>query len=146
MSEVFLKGTPLADAFFDGVGLGVSTWGAYASIVADPINLNITDRVEIRDSFVALAANIRSQGQYFATVREIADGNSNTSQLIPNIAIPVSAEVIFDVNVADYTISPMMSIESVNIIDNITFDFDVDLKEFIDKLDLDAVFANLTGY
>ena len=103
MSKVFLKGTPLADAFFDGVGLGVSTWGAYASIVADPINLNITNGVGIRDSFVALAANIRSQGPYFATVREIDTSNSNTSQLIPNIAIPVSAEVIFDVNVADYT-------------------------------------------
>ena len=67
MAKVFLDGTPLGEAFLDSVGLGVKTWGAYASIVADPIDLNITDRFGIRDSYVALAANVRSKGPYFAT-------------------------------------------------------------------------------
>lgn len=45
------------------------------------------------------------------SVREIADGMSNSSQLVPNVDIPVSIEIVFDVTVGDFTISPMIAVE-----------------------------------
>lgn len=147
ISSAFLDDTPLGEAFASGVGLGISTWGAYVTFIVDPINLGFAfggSSLELRDSHLAVSADIRSQGPYFATVQDIIDGETNSTQLIPTVMIPLSAEVVLDVNVAGYTISPILSISSDNVIDDVTFDFDVDLAEFINQFDLDALFGNLT--
>ena len=36
---------------------------------------------------------------------------SNSSQLVPNVDIPVSIEIVFDVTVGDFTISPMIAVK-----------------------------------
>lgn len=75
----------------------------------------------------------------------MSSGTSNTSQLIPKIDVPVEAKIMFDVAIANYTISPMIEIESASVIDNIVeVQFDVNLEAFVGDFDLNGVFNDLT--
>lgn len=138
---------PMEDSIGSMVSLGIPTWGASALILIDPISLAIRygdHSVGVRDSSLAASIEMRSQGQYSSTVSGLSE--TSTSPLIPIISIPVHAEVIFDVNVSDFSISPMLAISSENAIDeNITFDFDVGLDTFIESFDLGDIFSNITS-
>ena len=82
----------------------------------------------------------------FISVKDMDVGSTNTSQLTPTVVVPIAAEVILDLTVSDYTISLMIVIASKNLFeDDVSFDFDVDLREFIDQFHLDTVFTNLTS-
>ena len=105
---MFLKGDPIVDAISRGFRLTVDTWGAYASLIVDPINLNLTlgrQDIRVRDSSFAIAADLRSKGSFSSTAANMS--NADPSQLLPNVAVPLSAEVIFDITVGDVVVSPM---------------------------------------
>jgi len=130
------------------VSLGISTWGARASIIVDPFALAITSSdysIGVRESLLAVTIDLRSVGEYSTAISEILEVSKEP--LIPNITIPVIAEVIFDVNVSDVSISPILSVSSKNAIDGISMDsmdFDAELDTFIDSFDLDILVGNLT--
>ena len=136
----------MEDSIGSMVSLGIPTWGASALILVDPISLAIRygdHSVGVRDSSLAVSIEMRSQGEYSSTVSGLSE--TSTSQLIPIISIPVHAEVIFDVNVSNFSISPMLAISSENAIDGITVDFDVGLDTFIESFDLGDIFSNITS-
>ena len=138
----------MEDSIGSMVSLGIPTWGASALILIDPISLAISygdHSLGVRDSSLAVSIEMRSQGEYSSTVSGLSE--TSTSPLIPIISIPVYAEVIFDVHVSDFSISPMLTISSENAIDidNITVDFDVGLDTFIESFDLGNIFSNITS-
>lgn len=108
---VITEGDPLGDALSRGFQLSVSTWGAFASLVIDPINLSLdvgSQTIGVRDSFFSITADLRSKGPFSATAEELKTGMAqNTSQLVPVITVPLSAEVILDVDVGSISVSPM---------------------------------------
>jgi hypothetical protein len=137
---------PMEDSIGSMVSLGIPTWGASTLILIDPISLAISygdHSVGVRDSSLAVSIEMRSQGEYSSTVSGLSE--TSTSPLIPIISIPVHAEVIFDVHVSDFSISPMLAISSENAIDDITVDFDVGLDTFIESFDLGDIFSNITS-
>ena len=74
----------------------------------DPINFNITlggQTIGVRDSSFSIAANLRSKGSFFSSASNIT--NANASGLVPNIAVPLSAEVILDIPIGDVSVLPM---------------------------------------
>ena len=139
----------MEDSIGSMVSLGIPTWGASALILIDPISLAIRygdHSVGVRDSSLAVSIEMRSQGEYSSSVSGLSE--TSTSPLIPIISIPVHAEVIFDVNVSNFSISPMLAISSENAIDGITVDtvdFDVGLDTFIESFDLGDIFSNITS-
>ena len=105
---MFINGDPIGDALSRGFRLSVDTWGAYASLIVDPINLNLTiggQSIGVRDSTFAIAADLRSKGSFSSTAANMS--NADASQLIPNVAVPLSAEVILDITLGNVTVSPM---------------------------------------
>lgn len=128
------------------VSLGIKTWGARASFLVDPISLSVrygTYSIGIRESSLAVNMDLRSQGEYVTTVSGLP--TASKTPLLPVIAIPVSAEVIFDVGVSNFFISPILTVSSDNAIDGIAIDFDVELDTFIEKFDLEVILANFTN-
>jgi hypothetical protein len=127
------------------VVVGVKTWGANASIVVDPFSLTVKNgenSIGVRDSSLALGVDLRSIGEYFTTVKGIS--NTSKAPLMPVIVVPFSAEVMFDINVSDVSISPILTVSSENVIEGVSVDFDLDLGTFIDNFDLDTTFDNIT--
>jgi hypothetical protein len=127
------------------VSLGIKTWGARAAILVDPISLALRDGnyfIGVRDSSLAVNIDLRSQGEYSTTIGGLSEASK--SSLIPTISVPILAEVIFDLNVSNVSISPILTVSSMNAIDGITVDFDVALDTFIDSFGLDVIFTNVT--
>jgi hypothetical protein len=127
------------------VGLSIKTWGAGASIIVDPISLAISygdHSIGVRESALAVGIDLRSEGVFSTSVSGLSEASS--APLIPIITIPVLAEVIFDLTVSDFSISPMLTISSENAIDDINVDFDVELDTFIESFDLGDMFLNIT--
>ena len=91
--------------------------------------------MNIRDSHFATAADLRSRGKFIATIDEMGNGNTDAGPLIPDLAVSLSTEFIFDIPVTDQIIiSPIISVESDNVIGGrFSFDFDVDLNTFLDN-------------
>lgn len=127
------------------VSLGIKTWGARAAIIVDPISLALrygNYSIGVRESSLAVEIDLRSQGEYSTTISGLSEASK--SLLNPTITIPVLAEVIFDVNVSNVSISPILTVSSMNVVEGIDVDFDVALDTFIDSFGLDVVFTNLT--
>ena len=139
----------MASTFASMVGVGVTTWNARASIVADPISLNIAyggNSIGVSDSSLALSVELSSAGEYFTTLNDFS--NSDTSLLRPLIDIPVSAEIKFDINVSNVSLIPIFIISSDDVTEDDFFsyiDFDLDLKTFIENFDLETVLTNITS-
>ena len=119
--------------------LVIETWGAFAEIIADPIELSIPlferDLV-IRDSHFATSAELRSRGKFIASLGDLlGDSAVDTSMLIPDLTVPLSTEFIFDVPVTEeIVLTPIMSAESENVIGSeFSFFFDVDLDTFMNN-------------
>ena len=98
LQTVFFDGKPINDALEDGWSLAIDTWGCQAELVLDPIDISIpisSQAVSIRDSLFAVGIDLRSKGTYSSTVANLtnADSSQLPSQLLPNVAIPVSAEL-----------------------------------------------------
>jgi hypothetical protein len=128
------------------VSLGIKTWGARAAIIVDPVSLALrygNYSIGVRDSSLAVDIDLRSQGEYSTTISGLSEASK--SPLIPSISIPLLAEVMFDVNVSNVSLSPILTVSSMNAIDGITVDFDVALDTFIDSFGLDVVFTNITN-
>lgn len=128
------------------IGLIIKTWGAGASIVVDPISLAIRygdHSIGVRESALAVGIDLRSEGVFSTSVSGLSEASS--APLIPTITIPVLAEVIFDLTVSDFSISPMLTVSSENVIDDIKVDFDVELDTFIESFDLGDIFSNITS-
>ena len=107
---MFLNGDPIDEAISQGLSLSVDTWGAFASLVVDPINLKVTlagQTVGVRDSSFAVGVDLRSQKQpaFSSTAANLS--RTDTSGLIPEVRVPLSAELILDINVSDIILSPM---------------------------------------
>ena len=129
---------PLGTALRKGIALHIETWGAFAEIIVDPIELGVTlfERdIIIRDSHFAAAAEIRSRGKFVATIDDMITGSVDTAPLIPDLTVPLSAEFILDIPVADEIIlSPIMAAQSDNLIGgDFGFDFDVDISTFLNE-------------
>ena len=137
-------GETISDAILRGVGLRIDTWGAFASVVVDPINVDIAiggATYAVRDSSFALGAELRSAGSFAASVEELVDGTADVTPLEPEISIPLAVEIILDLPVSNVTISPMLEFASENVIVDFGFDnigIDVDLEPFLDS----AAFGN----
>jgi hypothetical protein len=155
IQSVITSGTPVDEALEEGIGLHITTWGAYASLIVDPINLELTlfgQTLGIRNSAIALSAGLRSKGAFFASAKDILDGTADTSSLIPDLTVPLSAEVVFDFDVPGVdgvTISPILKLDSTNLLDDFSIDFDVDLETFLSEglfgdNRLDIVLDNVT--
>lgn len=110
-----LNGSAIADALLDGIGLRVKSWGASASLITDPINVNFTvagTDIKIRDSSFALAVELSApkpgKEPFFATARDLTgSGSVNRSALEPNLVVPLFAEIIVDLDVSAVTVSSM---------------------------------------
>ena len=103
-----MNGDNIGDALADAFGLRVETWGAYISLVVDPINFNLTlggQTIGVRDSSFSIAAHLRSKGSFFSSAANMS--NANATGLVPNINVPLSAEVILDIPIGDVVVSPM---------------------------------------
>jgi len=139
----------MASTFASMVGVGVTTWNARVSIVADPISLNIAyggNSIGVSDSSLALSVELSSAGEYFTTLNDFS--NSDTSLLRPLIDIPVSAEIKFDINVSNVSLKPILIISSDDVTEDDFFsyiDVDLDLKTFIENFDLETVLTNITS-
>ena len=137
---------PSTKNFGSMVGVGVKSWGASASIVVDPISLSFRyggNFVGVSDSSLALGIYMRSTGEYFTTVSGIS--TTSTDPLKPVVVVPFSADVMFNINVSNISISPILTVSSDNVIEGISVDFDLDLGTFIESFDLDITFANITS-
>lgn len=107
LQTVFFDGKPINDALEDGWSLAIDTWGCQAELVLDPIDISIpisSQAVSIRDSLFAVGIDLRSNGSYSSTVANLT--NADSSQLLPNVAIPVSAEILIDLTVGNIAVSP----------------------------------------
>jgi hypothetical protein len=136
---------PLEKNIDSMVSLGIKTWGARAALLVDPMSLALrygNYSIGVRDSSMAVDIYLRSQGEYSTTISGLSEASK--SPLIPTISVPVLAEVMFDVNVSNVSLSPILTVSSMNAIDGITVDYDAALDTFIDSFGLDVIFANVT--
>ena len=131
---------PLGKALRRGTSLHIDTWGAFAEIIVNPIDLDLTlfgKDIHIRDSHFATAAEIRSRGKFVASIDDMIVGSSaiNTAPLIPDLTVPLSTEFILDIPVTDgIVLSPIMSVENENLIESdFVFDLDVDIGTFLNN-------------
>ena len=131
---------PLWKALRKGISLFIDTWGAFAEIIVDPIELDISlfgRNISIRDSHFATSAELRSRGKFLATIDDMILGGSaiDTTPLIPDLIVPLSTEFVFDIPMTDQiVVSPIMSVESDNLVGtNLAFDFDVDMGTFLNN-------------
>lgn len=138
---------PMASTVGSMVGVGVTTWNARASIVADPILLSIEyggNSIGVGDSSLALSVELSSAGEYFTTLNDFS--NSDTSLLRPVIVIPFLAEIKFDINLSNVSLKPILIVSSADVIeDDFFMDFDVDLNTFIESFDLETMFTNVSN-
>ena len=149
---------PFDEALRKGIALNIDTWGAFAEIIVDPIELDISlfgRNISIRDSHFATSAELRSQGKFIATIDDMIVGGSaiDTEPLKPDLIVPFSTEFVFDVPITDnITLSPIMSAESQNLLDSgLILDFDVDIGTFLNsdamgEHTLTAVLENATVF
>ena len=131
---------PLGKALRKGISLQIDTWGAFAEIIVNPIDLDLTlfgKDIHIRDSHFAIAAEIRSRGKFVASIDDMIVGSSaiNTAPLLPNLTVPLSTEFILDIPLTDgIVLSPIMSVENENLIESdFVFDLDVDIGTFLNN-------------
>lgn len=127
------------------VSLGIKTWGARASLLVDPMSLALrygNYSIGVRDSSLAVEIDLRSNGEFFATISGLSEASKKP--LIPTITIPILAEVIFDLKASNISLSPILTLSSKNSIDNTSVFYDVVLDTFIDSFGLDIIFTNLT--
>jgi hypothetical protein len=156
IQEAITDCVALDAALLSGISLRIETWGAYATLVVDPINIDVTlfgSTQSIVDSYIAVSADLRSRDVFFASIQDMIDSTADTSVLIPNLSVPLSAELGFNLTVFDdVTVLPIMKLDSTNLVDgSFTFDFDVGLGAFLDSASntfgpntLDNVFQNVT--
>ena len=137
---IFDSSYPLSKGLRNGCALFIDTWGAFVEIIVDPIELGFSlfgKDVLIRDSHFVTGLYIRSKGRFFASIDDMIVGGSafDSSPLIPEFTVPLSAELIFDIPIDDQiNISPILSAESENLIDSrFTFDFDLDIDTFLNN-------------
>jgi hypothetical protein len=143
---VIFNGQPLDQALQRGIALRIDTWGAFAEMIVDPIELGITlfgRDINIRDSHFAIAAELRSRGKFRATIEDMIAGGSSidTSPLIPKLTLPFSTEFVFDIPATDQiVVSPIIAVESEDLVtEGLSFDFDMDISTFLNN---DIVGAN----
>ena len=137
---IFDSTYPLGESLRKGSALFIDTWGAFAEIIVDPIDLSFDlsgTSIHIRDSHFATAVELRSRGRFFASIDDMIVGGSafDTSPLIPELTVPLSAELILDIPVTDQiNISPILSVESDNLVGStFSFDFDLDIDTFLNN-------------
>ena len=137
---IFESSYPLAEGLRKGCSLFIDTWGAFVEVIVDPIDLSFSlfgKDVLIRDSHFVTALYIRSRGRFFASIDDMIVGGSalDTSPLMPEFTVPLSAELIFDIPVNDQiNISPILSAESENLLNSrFLFDFDLDVDTFLNN-------------
>jgi hypothetical protein len=137
---VIFNGQPLDQALRRGIALRIDTWGAFAEMIVDPIELGITlfgRDINIRDSHFAIAAELRSRGEFRATIEDMIAGGSSidTSPLIPVLTLPFSTEFVFDIPATDQIVlSPIIAVESEDLItEGLSFDFDMDISTFLNN-------------
>lgn len=107
ISAVF-QGSDLGDALLKGIGLGVPSWGALASLAVDPINVAfsvIGQNINVRDSSFSLSVELESTSSFFSSAHNISTASSDP--LVPIVSVPLSTEIIVDLNVGDVVVSPM---------------------------------------
>lgn len=153
IQSIVTAGTAVDAALNSGVALKIDSWGAFASLIVDPIALDISlfgQTIAIHDSHLAMSVELRSRGPFSASLESLVDGTANTTALIPDLVVPFSSEIVLDVPVYEgLVISPIMKLESTNLIDDFALDFDVDLSAFLDtdllgSFTLDKVIQNAT--
>ena len=119
MQALVLEGKPVDEALLDGFGLRINTWGAFSALVMDQFSAdfipwqpdedgNCNPIFSIRDSTLELCLDLRSKGIFFATLGEMTSGSvKNISLLAPDLVVPLSGELIIDVEISNVTVSPM---------------------------------------
>lgn len=128
----------IVPALEKGLVLGIEKWGAFATLVVDPINIDIAlfgQNQSIIDSSIAISAELRSKDEFSASVKDMMEGNSNASVLVPELTVPLSTELIFNLTVYDgLYFSPIMKLKSEDLVKaSFTFDFDVDLDTLLNS-------------
>jgi hypothetical protein len=147
MQSIATKGLPIDQVLRRGIALKIDTWGAFAAVVVDPIELEfslLNRTITIHDTHLAMSVELRSRGPFSASVESLINGTANTTALLPNVTVPFSSEVVLDVPVEGFVLSPIIKLESTNLANltdaDFAFDFDVDLSVFLDT----DVFGNFT--
>lgn len=125
-------------SLLDGISLYIDTYGAFADIVVDPIDLSFTlfdNDVVVRDSHFATAVDLRSAGRFIVSIDDVLSGTIDIAPLMPVLTVPFSAELIIDTPISEeITMTPIMSAESDNILSgDLSFYFDVDLDTFLNS-------------
>lgn len=140
IQDAIINSSPIDEALQKGIALHIDTWGAFADIIADPIDLIITlfgRQIQIRDSHFALAVELRSRGKFSATIEDMILGGDavNASLLTPDLTIPLSTEFVFDIPATDsITVSPIISVFSENLVDEgLSFNYDLDMGTFLNN-------------
>ena len=128
----------LGTALLEGFALTFNRWGAFASFTADPINVAFTAgsvNVDVTDSSFQVGVELESQDTFSASVKDMVDGRSDLSNLEPTFDIPLNIEVMFNIEVADFTLSPILAVTTDNILGNepVDFMFDCNLNLFLDN-------------
>ena len=136
LQGIITNGADVGDALEEGIGLHVTTWGAFASLIVDPIKVDIQlfgETHGIRDSSIKLSAELRSEGAFFGSVKQLVDGTADASLLTPVLTVPLQSEIIFDFVVpgVNINISPILRLESTNLLNDFTVEFDADLETFL---------------
>lgn len=159
IQEVVTNGAAIDEALRHGISLSMETWGAYASLIVDPINIDITlfgTTQSIIDSSIAVSAELRSADAFYGSIQDMIDDAVDTSVLVPTLSIPLSTDLSFNFSVMDNVyITPMMQLNSPNLVSaEFMFDFDVGLDTFLESSPggssfgsntLDGLFENVTN-
>lgn len=141
------SGEGVKEGLQEGLRLEIDSWGAFALLVVDPIELEFSfgsTTLEVRDSSFALGAYARNSGSFLTTVKEIINDSSNVAGLVPIVTIPLNVELIFDLDISGITLSPILSISEDNVNDTFSlndFDTDLDLQYLLNN-GLHNSFAN----
>ena len=96
LQGIFSSGTPISEALLNGIGLRVKTWGAFATLIVDPISaelsLNGEQTLEINDSSVSLSAKLRSKSEFFSSVADMVAGSKEAMTELPEGVLQTTSE------------------------------------------------------
>jgi hypothetical protein len=125
-------------SLLDGFSLYIDTYGAFAEIVVDPIDISFSlfeKDIVIRDSHFATTAELRSAGRFSVSINDVLSGNIDLAPLLPTLTVPISTELIIQIPVTEeITVTPIMSAEGDNLLNgDFSFYFDVDLDTFLNS-------------
>jgi hypothetical protein len=143
------EGWSLSEALGKGVALFIDSVSAYTSLIVDPIELEDVEllgvKTNIRDSHLAISAELRSKNSFSASVDSLIMDETITESIKEGLdlefLVPVSSELVIDLPIDDdLVVSPIIKVETTNLVKDSGFEIDLDIGTFLDE----TIFGDVT--